>query len=60
MNNARNSNNTPRALSREIADLDAQMNAKLSFASRVGLLPFAVGAASALATLLVFKFVIHL
>ncbi|MEA9996440.1 hypothetical protein QN383_18575 [Pseudomonas sp. AA4] len=36
-------------MSRERADIDAQLNAKESFAARIGLLPFAAGALAALA-----------
>lgn len=46
-------------LRREIAELDAQMSAKESFSSRVGLLPFVAGAGVALAALVVFQYVLH-
>lgn len=47
------------AFSREIAELDALLNAKQSFASRIGLLPFAAGVVAALTTMLVFQFASH-
>ena len=46
-------------LRREIAELDAQMSAKESFSSRVGLLPFVAGAGVAMAALMVFQYVLH-
>jgi hypothetical protein len=59
MSSAPNGKNTSSVLSREIADLDARMTAKQSFASRVGLLPFAAGAAVAATILLAFQFATH-
>lgn len=46
-------------LGREIAELDVQMNAKESFASRIGLLPFAAGAIAAITALMIFQFASH-
>ncbi|MCI3943302.1 hypothetical protein K0038_00292 [Pseudomonas syringae] len=48
------------SVSREIADLDARMSAKESFASRIGLLPFAIGALAALATLIAVQVITRL
>lgn len=48
------------SVSREIADLDARMSAKESFASRIGLLPFATGALAALATLIAVQVITRL
>ena len=47
-------------LRREIAELDAQMSAKESFSSRVGLLPFVAGAGVAMAAIVVFQYFLHL
>jgi hypothetical protein len=47
-------------LSRELAQLDAQMNTRESFAARVGLLPFVAGAAAAAAALAVMQLITHL
>jgi hypothetical protein len=47
-------------MSREIAELDVQMNAKESFAARVGLLPFTVGAVAAVAALVVAQLITRL
>lgn len=47
-------------LSAELADLDARMNAKESFAERVGLMPFAAGALAALIALIVAQSISHL
>lgn len=42
-------------LSPALADLDARMNAKESFADRIGLLPFAAGALTVLVILSIAK-----
>lgn len=47
-------------MSLEIAELDVQMNAKESFASRVGLLPFVSGAVAAVAALIVVQLITRL
>lgn len=47
-------------LSRELAQLDVQMNTRESFASRVGLLPFVAGAAAAATALAVMQLITHL
>jgi hypothetical protein len=52
-----NAKNTSTVLSREIAELDIQMNAKQSFAARIGLLPFAAGAVAAAVALIVAQFI---
>ncbi|KFE56862.1 hypothetical protein [Pseudomonas syringae] len=60
MDNTRNSNSGERLLSRELAELDVLMNTKESFAKRIGLLPFAAGAVSAAAALVVIQLITHL
>ncbi|AHG43479.1 hypothetical protein N018_01590 [Pseudomonas syringae CC1557] len=48
------------SVSAEIADLDARMSAKESFASRIGLLPFVTVAAAALVALIAMQVVTRL
>ncbi|KPW95938.1 Uncharacterized protein ALO75_00249 [Pseudomonas syringae pv. coryli] len=48
------------SVSHEIADLDARMSAKESFATRIGLLPFATGAIAALISLVAMQVITHL
>lgn len=52
-----NTKDTHTVLSREIAALDVQMNAKQSFSARIGLLPFTAGAVAAVAALIVVQFI---
>ncbi|WP_024646655.1 hypothetical protein [Pseudomonas syringae] len=48
------------SVSAEIADLDARMSAKESFASRIVLLPFVTGVAAALVALIAMQVITRL
>ena len=60
MDTTQNPKNSETALSREIAELDALMNVKESFAKRIGLIPFTAGAAAAIAVLAVMQLITRL
>ena len=59
MNTSQESKSNDRLLSRELAELDVLMSTKESFAKRIGLLPFAAGAVSAAAALVVIQLITH-